>query len=151
MKVLELFAGTRSIGKAFEEHGHDVFSVEWDLAFKNIDLYEDIMKVQYTDILQQFGRPDVIWASPDCSSYSVAAIGYHRKKEESGNLAPQTDYARFCDRVNEHVLCLILALSPKYWFIENPRGGAAEDGLYERPPEVHDNVLPIRGHANETD
>ena len=22
-----------------------------------------------------------------------------------------------------HVLCLMLALSPKYWFIENPRGG----------------------------
>lgn len=123
MKVLELFAGTRSIGEAFEERGHDVFSVEWDISFGNIDLYEDIMKVQYTDILRYFGHPDVIWASPDCTSYSVAAIGHHRKKDEHGNLVPQTEYARFCDRVNQHVLCLILALSPKYWFIENPRGG----------------------------
>lgn len=30
---------------------------------------------------------------------------------------------QFCDRVNQHVHCLIMALSPKYWFIENPRGG----------------------------
>ena len=123
MKVLELFAGTRSIGKAFEERGHEVFSVEWNKDFENIDLYEDILKVQASDIIEKFGRPDVIWASPDCSSCSIAAISHHRKQDENGNLAPVSDYAKFCDRVNQHVLCLILALSPKYWFIENPRGG----------------------------
>ena len=123
IKVLELFAGTRSIGKAFEEKGHEVFSVEWDKDFENIDLYADILTVQAEDIIKKFGRPDVIWASPDCSSYSIAAISHHRKQEENGNLSPVSDYAKFCDRVNQHVLCLILALSPKYWFIENPRGG----------------------------
>ena len=123
MRVLELFAGTRSIGKAFEEKGHDVFSVEWDKSFMDIDMYEDIMKVQYDDILLNFGKPDIIWASPDCTSYSVAAISHHRTRDDHGNLAPVSDYAKYCDRVNQHVLCLILALSPKYWFIENPRGG----------------------------
>ncbi len=120
---MELFAGTRSIGKAFEKHGHEVFSVEWDKDFEDIDLYADILNVTAEEILKTFGRPDVIWASPDCSSYSVAAISHHRRREENGNLAPISEYAKFCDRVNQHVLCLILALSPKYWFIENPRGG----------------------------
>lgn len=123
MKVLELFAGTRSIGKAFEEKGHEVFSVEWDKHFEDIDLYEDIMKIEASDIVKAFGKPDVIWASPDCTTYSVAAISHHRRMDENGNLVPISDYARFCDKVNQHVLCLILTLSPRYWFIENPRGG----------------------------
>lgn len=123
MRVLELFAGTRSIGKAFEARGHEVFSVEWDKQFDHIDLYEDILAVQTDDIIQKFGKPDVIWASPDCSSYSIAAISHHREMDDHGNLKPVSDYAKFCDRVNQHVLCLMLALSPKYWFIENPRGG----------------------------
>ena len=123
MKVLELFAGTRSIGKTFEEKGHEVFSVEWDKSFENIDLYKDIYELSAKEILDKFGKPDVIWASPDCSSYSIAAISHHRKREENGNLAPVSEYAKFCDRVNQHTLNLIMTLSPKYWFIENPRGG----------------------------
>ena len=123
MKVLELFAGTRSIGKAFESRGHRVFSVEWDKSFEDIDLYQDIYTLTAQDILDKFGSPDVIWASPDCSSYSIAAISHHRKQDDNGNLSPVSDYAKFCDRVNMHVLNLILLLRPKYWFIENPRGG----------------------------
>ena len=124
MKILELFAGTRSIGKAFERRGHEVFSVEWDKDFKDIDLYEDIGQLTAQQILNAFGKPDVIWASPDCSTFSVAAIGHHRRKNPvTGNLDPVTDYARFCDAVDEHVIELIRELSPKVFFIENPRGG----------------------------
>ena len=124
MKILELFAGTRSIGKAFEAHGHTVYSVEWDKDFENIDLYTDIGTLSAEQILSEFGRPDVIWASPDCTTFSVAAISKHRRKNPTtGNLDPITDYARFCDDVDKHVLELIRELKPKYWFIENPRGG----------------------------
>ena len=124
MKVLELFAGTRSIGKAFEARGHEVFSVEWDKDFPNIDLYEDIGKLTAQDILDQFGRPDVIWASPDCTTFSVAAISRHRRKDpKTGTLHPISDYAKFCDTVDQNMLKLIRDLQPTFYFIENPRGG----------------------------
>lgn len=152
MKVLELFAGTRSIGKAFEARGHQVFSVEWDRQFENIDLYDDIMNVSAEMILEKFGRPDVIWASPDCTTFSIAAISHHRKRnEETGFLEPVSDYAKFCDRLDQHVLRLILALSPKYWFIENPRGGHAKGGMDARPAQVHHNLLQVWRHQDETD
>lgn len=123
MKVLELFAGTRSIGKAFEVRGHEVYSVEWNKDFENINLYADIGTVTAEQILRDFGKPDVIWASPDCSTYSVAAISKHRHREPNGNLSPKTEYAKFCDSVNEHVIELIKQLNPTYYFIENPVGG----------------------------
>lgn len=122
MKILELFSGTGSIGAAFRARGHEVFSVDWDEQFR-ADLHQDILTLTAADILAKFGRPDVIWASPDCTTYSIAAIRHHRIRENTGNLAPVSDYAKFCDRVNLHVHNLIMGLSPKYWFIENPRGG----------------------------
>lgn len=124
MKVLELFAGTRSIGKAFEARGHQVFSVEWDEAFENIDLCVDISQLTANQVLREFGHPDIIWASPDCSTFSIAAISHHRRRDPiTGNLEPVSDYAKFCDQVDQHVLRLIQELNPQYWFIENPRGG----------------------------
>lgn len=133
MNVLELFAGTRSIGKAFEAAGHEVFSIEWDEQFEDIDLYADILTITADDIVEKFGIPDVIWASPDCTTFSIAAISHHRRKNtETGNLDPVSEYAKFCDNVDQHVLELIKELNkrhlekfgtPLVYFIENPVGG----------------------------
>lgn len=123
--MLELFAGTRSISKAFKKRGYKVFSIEWNKDFENIDLYEDINNVSAEDIINLCGEiPDIIWASPDCTTYSIAGISHHRKKNnETGNLDAVSDYAKFCDKTNKHVLDLIKKLKPKLYFIENPRGG----------------------------
>lgn len=124
MRVLELFAGQRCIGKAFQSRGHEVFSIEWDKKHNDISWYEDISKITAQDIIEKFGHPDVIWASPDCTTFSIAAISHHRtKNQETGNLDPKSEYAKFCDMVDQHVLKLIKELKPKYYFIENPRGG----------------------------
>lgn len=122
MKVLELFAGTRSIGKAFEKNGHEVFSIDWDEQHHQMDWYTDITTVTAEDIRKRFGEVDVIWASPDCTTYSVAGISHHRRKEQD-TLKPISDKAVQADRMVQHVLALITELKPKYWFIENPRGG----------------------------
>ena len=125
MLVLELFAASRSVSKAFERRGHKTVSVEWDKRFEKIDLYDDVNNLTPEKVVELCGRvPDVIWASPDCTTYSVAAISHHRRKNpESGNLEPITEYAKFCDKTNRHVVELIKELKPKYYFIENPRGG----------------------------
>lgn len=120
MKVLELFAGTRCISKAFERKGHECFTVEWSKKFENISLYEDINNLTPEKVYSLCGgKPDVIWASPDCATYSVAALYRHRAKPD---YYPKSDYAKFCDKTNTHLVQLIKDINPGLFFIENPRG-----------------------------
>jgi site-specific DNA-cytosine methylase len=123
MKVLDLFCGTKSISNAFAARGHTVFTVDWDKQFQPT-IAVDIGTLTATDIINICGGvPDVIWASPDCTTYSVAAISRHRRREPNGSLSPVSDYAKQCDETNKRVIALIKELNPRYWFIENPRGG----------------------------
>lgn len=117
INCLELFAGSRSVGKVAEEKGMRVFSVDWQ-DFDNIDLAIDIEDLKASDIPFV---PDVVWASPDCTTYTIAAISKHRNKTD-----PKSEYAKKCDRVNQHFISLIkawLKINPNMkFFIENPRG-----------------------------
>lgn len=145
MVVLELFAGTRSIGKAFEAQEHKVISIDWDKSFENIDLYADIGTLTLEEILELCGCiPDVVWASFDCTTFSIAAISHHRWKDpETGYLYPKSDYAKRCDEIDQHVLYLIdelnrmrleQGMSPLIYFIENPRGGMRKMEWMENRP-----------------
>ena len=123
MKVLELFSGSKAISKAFKRHGHETFTVDWNPEYEP-DLVADISQLSISDIIREFDVPDIIWASPDCTTYSIAGIGYHRLKNPiTGELDPVSEYAKQSDETNKHVLELINYLSPEIWFIENPRGG----------------------------
>lgn len=117
MNSLELFAGSRSFGKVAVEKGFKNFSVDWK-NYDNIDLVSDI---EFLTIEQIPFLPDLIWASPDCTSYSVAAIWKHRK-----STIAISEYAIKSDRVNYRLFGLIreyLKVNPSLiFFIENPRG-----------------------------
>lgn len=112
MDVLELFAGSRSIGKAAENLGHTVFSVDVK-QFEGVDLVIDIE--QLTKEMIPF-KPGMIWASPPCTTYSIAAISHHRDRGK-----PRTDFAAKSDRLVLNTLKLIKEFNCPY-YIENPRG-----------------------------
>lgn len=87
-------------------------------------MHIDIGELTADMILEKFGVPDVVWVGTDCTSFSMAGISHHRKKNaETGNLDPVSDYAKKCDKVNVHVKELIKELNPQIQIWENPRGG----------------------------
>ena len=57
LKVLELFAGSRCVGKAAEELGMKVFSVDWE-PFENIDYVGDVQDMTINDVPFV---PDIVW------------------------------------------------------------------------------------------
>tara|TARA_R100001443_G_scaffold117435_1_gene142644 strand:+ start:17911 stop:18576 length:666 start_codon:yes stop_codon:yes gene_type:complete len=116
MKILELFAGSRSIGKIAEARGHKVFSVDVK-DFEGIDLSIDIEDL--TPDMIPF-NPDMIWASPPCTTYSIAGIRFHRPNKKH----PQrtwSDFAYKSDRLVKNTLKIIKHFNCIY-YIENPRG-----------------------------
>ena len=114
MKVLELFAGSRSIGKAAESLGYKVYSTDLN-DFEGIDYPIDILDFDTTKV--PF-KPDIIWASPPCTYFSVASISKHWNKDHT----PKTEQAIFGVKVVSKTIQIIKELNPKYWYIENPRG-----------------------------
>jgi site-specific DNA-cytosine methylase len=135
LKVLELFAGTRSISKQFEARGHECFTVELDKQHEGISWYGDILDLTPEMVIDMIGEaPQVIWASPPCTSYSIAAISRHRTAEANGNLAPKSDFAKLSDEILAHTIYLIQKLRPKYWYIENPRGGMRKMDIMQMLP-----------------
>lgn len=135
MNVLDLFAGSRSLSKAAEELGFETFSVDIK-GYEGIDLVKDIRKMKPVDIPFV---PDVIWASPPCTSFSVASMWRHWEKT-GGIHVPKTETALEGVELVRRTLWLIWhfqMLNPNLvWYMENPRG------LLRKMPVVQH--LPIR-------
>jgi len=104
--LLELFAGTKSVGKVFEAAGWRVTSVDLEARFSPT-LCMNVLDLQPEDI---DGQVDLIWASPPCTMYSLArTTGGPRDLEGS-------------DRMVQKVLDLVAEFQCP-WFMENPQSG----------------------------
>lgn len=123
MKVLELFSGYECISNAFRKvKGVECFTIDWDERFPS-SMHCDISKLKLEDLPEEFRHPDVVFIGTDCTSYSVAAISKHRRKNpETGNLDPISEKARFADTMNRHVKDLLKEMQPKVVIWENPVG-----------------------------
>tara|TARA_R100001463_G_scaffold65433_2_gene118711 strand:- start:3873 stop:4490 length:618 start_codon:yes stop_codon:yes gene_type:complete len=117
MKVLELFAGSRSFSKVAEELGYDTFCTD-SQPFEGIDLVDDIMNIKPSNIPFE---PEIIWASPPCTSFSVASISTYWKGGK-GAYIPKKAESYIGMALVQKAKDLIDYFKPKYWYIENPRG-----------------------------
>ncbi len=135
MRVLELFAGSCSFSNVAKEYGHETFTVDNGTDFitlnhyTKIDLVQDILELDVDDIPFQ---PDVIWASPPCTTFSIASCGHHwNAPDDEGNRKPKTKKAEIGLLLLEKTIWLMNELQPKYYVIENPRGLMRKMGAVE--------------------
>jgi len=113
MKILELFSGTESFSKVARERGHETFTVDNDKQFSP-NLCIDIMDL--TQDMIPF-KPDIIWASPPCTTFSVASIRHYWD-----NGKPKNEKCLHGIAIVKKTIDIIKQLNPKYFIIENPRG-----------------------------
>ena len=109
MRVLELFSGTRSVGKLCDAIGWESVSV--DMIFP-ADHQCDIMLFDY----KQYPKDhfDVVWASPPCTEYSKAKSRGVRDIEGANKIVLKT-------------LEIIQYFESEYWFLENPQTGKLKE------------------------
>jgi len=118
MKTLELFAGSRSFSKVAEKHGFKTYTTD-NQDFDKINQVCDIFDFDIDKAIDSLGgKPNVIWASPPCTFFSVASIGHHWNKDHT----PKTEQAKLGVKIVKKTIDIIKEINPMFYFIENPRG-----------------------------
>ena len=108
-RLLELFSGTGSIGKAFRQAGWEVVSLDMDLK-AGATITADFMGWDWTQFASNYF--DCIWASPPRTHYSIARTNAKTPRDLEGS-----------DRLVQRVLDCIEYFKPTTWFFENPQTG----------------------------
>ena len=121
MLVFDFFSGTGSSTQAFKDAGHTVITFELDNFFEATENV-DVFNLNAVNLIVKYGQPNFVWASPPCTSFSVASIGHHWING-GASPTPRTEAAKISQDLVAHTLKLIKDLNPTYgWLMENPRG-----------------------------
>lgn len=128
MLIFDFFAGTGSSTLAFERAGDTVIKIELDKQFEAHE--RNILSLTADYLLDTYGEPHFIWASPPCTSFSVASIGRHWDK----NKQPKTQQAELGLTLVAKTIELIEQLKPSIgYLIENPRGMLRKQAIMTMP------------------
>ncbi len=120
MLIFDFYAGTGSATKAFEQRGHKVIKVEIQNKFEANE--RDVLSLTAAEMVAKYGQPDFIWASPPCTTFSVAScpIYWHYV---NGVLTVKDERVYQGIAMVKKAINLIKEIQPKLgWLIENPRG-----------------------------
>ena len=114
--ILELFCGTKSVSntcqKVFNKNNCNIVTLDLNNRFNpNIEI--DIIELDFERLFKKHAF-DIIWASPECTEYSLCKTTQQRDILTS-------------NKVVAYTMSLIKYLSPKYYFIENPSTGFLKD------------------------
>lgn len=121
MLIFDFFSGTGSSTQAFEDAGHTVIKFELDPQFEANE-HVDVTTLVAADLIAKYGQPDFVWASPPCTCFSVASMGYHWGGGARA-YQPKTPAAVTAQVTVQKTIDLIKKLNPtKGWLMENPRG-----------------------------
>ena len=107
MRILELFSGTGSVGRAFEALGWDVISLDIN---PGATITSNILDWDYK--IYDPGAFDFIWASPPCTEYSIARTTARTPRDFVG-----------ADAIVSRALEIIEYFGPLLWLMENPQTG----------------------------
>ncbi len=87
LRLLELFSGTGSVGRAFEKQGWEVISIDTDPQAQ-ATFRQDISRWDCASLLGK--TIDVIWASPPCTNYSALRKSTEDERLDSDELVRRT-------------------------------------------------------------
>ena len=122
MKTVEIFSGTKSFSNVAEERGHETFTIDNNSELSPTIVHNLLLDIMPVKIVEAIYSADIIWMSPPCTTFSMAAGNTHWTADRQ----PKTQDAE--DGLKLLLLCKNIAewcdSVGKYYCIENPRARA---------------------------